>query len=716
MDKFKLETSIQFPFFKMNELVTYSEVKKPSGVAFILLVLISESKNKNDRLSKVLENFGIPKSLHYIFADNIQTLMSQDILEEFNFYKSNFDDYLIGSFKFTNKGKKIFAEESIPTGINKELKVPVFYNIAMNELSFNIDTELEPKPLMDCAITPDFFNKFECEKNVENFLNLQKGKGISVKKEEIITKVEQIDKENWIAKYDCDMNINGDDIDIKFDEVLLQKFFDANYNKEMINLAISFKNKFKFKSSFNDNLKLSNYGFDRIAGIIIPKEIDNILKQKNQLLITKGNYKSSNGFMINSDDSINKYDDTIEFIQVDMHDDVYAFVPGNFNFNNCLFGTITIPLVAKIKLTKEKLKKIIEPYVISQSSYSENNFRELVKITNITEDFKLAKEIIEGYMSNGTENNIVLLNEMKPYAISNAIILNIYRNLLEKNYNNYINNITEDNLDTVLKITASIPKFLNIPSNEVLSKIFKNLNVKNELKVYESLVNKGFDKSLVVLYVNPVNEVLKKRNPEEKSLIDLINYDDAILEMKRITNISDYKTYLYDEEKIDRNGFKANYNKAFNLQKSISIFKTRNESLFENYDGFMKLFSTINDDINMVEAALKNPNNLKVELIEKKISSGDYQFVFVNLSAKLEAILKNKYKLDGKLSDMLNEARNNDIIDKKIISDLHDFRDNRNANVHPEDRTSNYDANDLRRWTKEIFGLEVGKNESTSNS
>ena len=96
MDKFKIETSIQFPFLKMNELVTYSEVKKPSGVAYILLVLISESKNKSDRLANVLENFGIPKSLHYIFADNIQTLMDQEILEKFNFYKSEFDNYLIG--------------------------------------------------------------------------------------------------------------------------------------------------------------------------------------------------------------------------------------------------------------------------------------------------------------------------------------------------------------------------------------------------------------------------------------------------------------------------------------------------------------------------------------------------------------------------------------------------------------------------------------------
>ena len=707
MDKFKLETSIQFPFFKMNELVTYSEVKKPSGVAYILLVLISESKNKNDRLSKVLENFGIPKSLHYIFADNVQYLMEQGILEEFNFYKTEFDNYLIGSFQFTSKGKKIFAEESIPTGINKELKVPVFYNIAMNELLLKMDNDLDPKPLMDCAITPEFMDRFKNEKNVENFLNLQKGKGISVKKEEIITNVEQLDQENWIGKYDCDMNINGDNIEIKFDELLLQKFFDANYNQDMVNLAISYKNKFKFKSSFKDNLKLSNYGFDRIAGIIIPKEIDDVLKQKNQLLLTKGNYKTSNGYMITSSESIAKYDDTIEFIQVDMHDSVYAYIPGNFNFNNNLFGIITIPLALKIKLTEEELKNVIKPYVVSLSTYSEDNFKELVKVTNITDDLKLAKEIIEGYVNKDAESNIVLLNEMKPYAISNSGISNIYRELLEKNYSNYMDNLTEDNLDTALKITASIPKFLNIPNKDVLSRIFKNIKAKNELETYETLVSKGFDKSLVVLYVNPVIEALKIRNSEEKSVIDLINYDDALSEMKRITSINDYKSYLYDEEKINHNDFKTNYNKAFNLQKNIAVFRSGNEGLFANYDGFMNLFSTINDDINLVEAALKNPNNLKPELIEKKIASGEYQFLFVNLSAKLETILKNKYKLDGKLSDMLNDARSNGIIDKKIISDLHDFRDNRNAYVHPEDRTSNYNADDLRRWAKEIFDLEV---------
>ena len=81
MDKFKLETSIQFPFFKMNEVVTFSEVKKPSGVAYILLVLISESKDKRANLSQTLENFGVPRNLHYIFADTIQYLFDQNILK-----------------------------------------------------------------------------------------------------------------------------------------------------------------------------------------------------------------------------------------------------------------------------------------------------------------------------------------------------------------------------------------------------------------------------------------------------------------------------------------------------------------------------------------------------------------------------------------------------------------------------------------------------------
>ena len=472
-------------------------------------------------------------------------------------------------------------------------------------------------------------------------------------------------------------------------------------------MAISYKNKFKFKSAYKNDLRIGLYDSNKIVGLNIPKDVDDILKQKSQLLVSKGNYKTSNGYMIVSSDSINSYDSNIEFIQVDVHDMVYGFIPANFKFNNELLGEITIPLVLKVKISDDELKNLLKPYVNTLKVYSEDNFKELVKITNITDDFDLAKEVLTGYLNNDVESNIVILNEIKQYAISNAGILNIYKQLLETNYNEYLNLVTEDNLETILKITSSIPKFLNIQPIEVLSRIFDKIKTNNRLATYELLVGKGFDKALVLSYVNPVEDVLKNRNTEEKSLLDLINYDDAINALKEITSITDYKKYDYDEEKINHADFKINYNKAYNLQKNIQLFKVQNEELFKSYDGFMKLFSDINDDINLVEAALKNPNNVKPELIDKKIASGEYQFVFINLSAKLETILKTKYNLDGKLSDMLSEARSDKLIDKNIISDLHDFRENRNANIHPEDRTANYKAEDLRRWAKEIFDLEV---------
>ena len=54
---------------------------------------------------------------------------------------------------------------------------------------------------------------------------------------------------------------------------------------------------------------------------------------------------------------------------------------------------------------------------------------------------------------------------------------------------------------------------------------------------------------------------------------------------------------------------------------------------------------------------------------------------------------------------MLSEARRSGAIERNFATDLHDFRENRNAYIHPEDRTANFKADDLRRWSKEIFEL-----------
>lgn len=718
MAKFKLETSFQFPFFKMNEIVSYSEVKKPSGIAYMILVLISKSKDKNTLLAKVLENFGVPKTLHYIYADTINDLIRQEILECDYFDRSRFNEFRIGEFKFTAKGKKIFADESIPTGVTKEAKIPVFYDIAMNKLSLSMSQDLDPKPLMDSAITEEFMSQFRCNKDVEAFINLNKGKRIPIyengrvakneliKKEEIVTDVDEQSIENWVGKYDCDITLDGNNISFEFDEKPLKTFFDSNYSSEMVNKAIGFKNKFKFKFNYTDNLSVGDFSNKEIVSILIPKEIEDELKKKGQMLITKGNYNSQNYYIVENVDGLNAYDSACEFVIVDQADNKYAYVPGIFNFK-CDLGIINIPLVLKIKLSADELKQILSYSVRKLDNYNEDSFKNLVKITSVSKDYERAYEILSGYLNKDPESNIVLLNEMKSTAISNANISNKYKELLSENYDSYLKGVNEDNLETFLKITSSIPKFLNIPPKTVLDGIFTNIGtITHQQNVYEQLVEKGFDKSVVVLYSNPVPETLHSGESSEKTLADLINYDECLNNMKKLTSISDFNKYVFDEENVDKVLFKKNFNTAHSVEKNIEIFRSKNEELFKTYNGFMKLFSVINDDFNMLDAALADPKNIKKDLIEKKITAGEYQFVFVNLSAKLEIILKNKFSLEGKLSDMLSEARKNGSIDKAIATDLHDFRENRNAFIHPEDRTSSFKSDDLRRWCKEIFELE----------
>lgn len=736
MANFKLETSIQFPFFKVNELVSYSEVKKPSGIAFMTLVLLSESKDKKQLLSTVLDNFGVPKNLHYLFANTIGELITQDFLEmsddDLVYDTYEFDSYSIGDIAFTAKGKKIFAEKSIPTGVTKEAKIPVYYNIALKNLSFGIDNSMEPKPLMDSPISPEFMSNFKVEKNIEDFLNMNKGTRVPIyengkiakyeciKQEEVITDVKEQSLENWVGKYDCTINLNGNSCTFEFEDKAIQKFFETNYTNEMVNGFISFKSKFKFNNSaYAKNLKLEDYLKKELIGIVIPKDIDSYLKQKGQLFITKGNYLSSSyQNLINESNCIDCYDSSCEFITVDQSNNRVAFIPGVFVFDNEKFNKISIPLLAKVRLNEKELQYVLKPYIDSLNEYSEENFRNLVKISKISKDYDEAYKIFNCYLTNDCERNIVRLNEMKSTASMDSNILANYKESLRKNYDNYLGKVTEDNLESVLKITSSIPKFLNIQSKDVLAKIFDSIKeTKNNIGVYETLISHGFDKNLVVLYVNPIPDVFKQTELKDKSLSDFKNFDNNIKIMKSLSGIMDYKSYSFDEENIDKTEFKTSYKTAKSLMNQISFFKVKNESLFNDYEGFMKVFGTINDDFNMLDAALSNPKNIKKELISKKIDSGEYQFALINLSAKLELLLKTRFNLNGKLSDMLSEARKTGVIEKGVATDLHDFREVRNSYTHVDDREHEFTPNDLRRWCEEIFTLEENKkNEPQSNN
>ncbi len=733
MGKYKLETSIQFPFFKISELVSYTEVKKPSGIAYMLLVLLSESHDRALKITALLENFGIPKSLHHLFSEVINNLLQDGFLQMapgLVFRKEYFNDYELKDIEFTSKGKMIFAEKSVPTGVTKEAKIPVFFNVALNKLSLSMDSSQEPRPLMDSPITPEFMSKFRCEKDVEGFLNLNKGTRIPIyengkvakteliKKEEIITGIEPIVQENWVGKYDCIITLDGDNCSFDFGNRALLDFVTENYTNAMVSRMIFIKSKFKFSSAFSEGLKMSSFQGKNIVGVSIPKDLESLQRQKWELFLTKGNYLPSNcSDVISNADCLNEFDKSCEFIVVDQSGNKFGYVPGVFDFVSEKLNIISIPLVLKIKLSDDEFKSSLAPYILSLGEYSEENFRKLVSTTSISKDFESAFKMMESYLSQDAEKNIVRLNEMKPAALLNQSVLTKYKELLAKAFWRYLSSISEENMEMVMKLIKSIPRFLGLSEKEVLAKAFGSIGeIKNKVKAYEIFVEKGYDRKLVLLYVNPIEDVLNGVESHDDFLLDFLNFTKKIDYLKKMSGIDRLVGYSIDMEEIDKSEFQKAYRTAVSLYEKANLFRGQNESRFKGYDSFMRLFRNINDEFNMLDSALSNPMAIKREIVLKKIDSGEYQFVLVNLSAKLETTLKDKYSLTGKLSEMLSTAKAKGLISKDIINNLHDFRETRNSCVHVDGNVKEFKPDDLRRWCDEIFKLGGKDDEPSSNN
>ena len=76
----KFTTAIPFPLLVYKVNVRYNEVRKASGVAYILLDVIEKTAGSEDKICDVLLKFGIPRDLHYIFGKEISNLIGTEIL------------------------------------------------------------------------------------------------------------------------------------------------------------------------------------------------------------------------------------------------------------------------------------------------------------------------------------------------------------------------------------------------------------------------------------------------------------------------------------------------------------------------------------------------------------------------------------------------------------------------------------------------------------
>ena len=157
------------PLLEMTATINYQEVRQASGVAYIVLLFIRDSQDRDFLIHEKLNSIGVPARLHYIFAAEISRMSDADIVkisdsssrngEPFN--ENLFREYRIGDLELTEKGRKLLQEGMLPTGQTKQKQV-------MASLSFP-DRRLDFSGNFSGIIAPDSRNDASGE--LAGFLN-----------------------------------------------------------------------------------------------------------------------------------------------------------------------------------------------------------------------------------------------------------------------------------------------------------------------------------------------------------------------------------------------------------------------------------------------------------------------------------------------------------------------------------------------------------------
>lgn len=714
MEQFKIETSFPFPILKVGSLVTYTKVEKPSGISFIILVLINEPQFKNQKLSDLLVQFGVPVDLHSVFADEVQRLINElAIIECVYTYGSNlFSEYKLGDFFFTEKGKKIFKDEMIPSDLPIEGQFHVYFNPAKNELFFDTK-ELKLANLDSSALSKSFAAQFDYknESELEDYLNSIKGIGIKIKKEELITKVSLMDQEYFYTKYDGTLvfkPVKGT-LDFLFDNKALNTFYNQYFTPKIIQESLCLKNKFKAKGVVN-----SIYSIDKEN--ITYKTIDTydeILSKKTGVVITKGNYQPTSGTLTITEktivDSFDKSTETIHFFDSNT---VVGYAPVNTTWNlEKIPGTIQLPLLIEQSLTPAEINTLLEALPSKSSNYSIAYVRTLISLLTMMGKVPLLEEKLAGLLESPLTERIKRLEEIKNTQVMTSIKpwMTIQVQIC---FDEYFTNIPLDSLSSFLNNGQWMIRFLGTPQSILIRKIIDSNPKALKEELLMSLESNGFSVKDILREINimePLMNAVLQNNPlpiKGPFGQTLESLRQSLSGLKTLTGIKN-STEVLIKENLDTTVFIATYSGFKKLKEELANFRNYAPNEFVILDQYGVNFNYIHDAIREGQKAESNPKDINKKNILEKIQKREFLSAMVFMGVKLEWIFLKQYLLNGTLESSIDQLRDDKIL-SRFVKDLHEFRIMRNQFVHPGSKVPDPTLEQLQRWVNIIFE-EVNK-------
>ncbi|MCD8208009.1 MAG: hypothetical protein LUD72_08745 [Bacteroidales bacterium] len=731
--EYKLNCPFPVPAYIAH--ITYREIKKPSGFAYILLELIDNSSAVKGRISDVLQEFGIPEDLHYIFAKEMVSLMSSGVVQSYFYDKDSIVKYFgmlkIEDFSMTNTGREFFKEQAIPTGDNKYLSVPVYYNVVKDKFSTQSNSEIyiDDSPL---AGDTSLFERIEKNINtdaVEDLVEEQKTQ-IGLKKEEKVIPPVKIDKDRWLVTKsgkNMTLTFSCDGLSFSFNSDLENNFAFKYYDTENFGSIISGNPGLKF----SDNIRRGHVHFENLdfIDLFIPGEIQSVANRPCSLYVGI----ASDDFSFKSEGVTacieNEYSEAllsvlgenVLFAHFTDDGECHYYVANSFDVPcDKPDGRINVNLILSYAATDSQkaaflraLKDICMDEDVSPDyggvivyldkigfgvgdNCREYTDRKLEKASNSESKIELFLKTIDA-ISGGNKADEILPDTGR------------------KLYDGFISDTSIQNVGYKYQILKDLVKRLNITQRDHVSNLAsKFVTDDNAMESYETFINMGVSQNIVLSSVNVIKAYVQcVLNNEETVGGELARKFDSIRTyvwaLNDMLGIKSYKGEIPNEDGYDANRFITvcgNMEKAFGGLKGYRDF---DKIGFGQIDAYLEIYVPIRDTLVIEREAQKNVANVNRKYIDDLISKGRLNDAVCNLFIKLQDILAKMLKMNVGLGGfkLIEEASNRKVISNKVKQDLHELRLCRNKLQHLDERIKvDPTIPLLKKWASTVFSIE----------
>ena len=729
----QIKTSCPFPLLVHKANIKYNEVRKASGVAYILLELIAQSKGSKELISNALLKFGIPSDLHYVFGKELAGLLGTEIIksaykaEHFNNPKY-FSQIQVGEVTLTDKGKKMFKEGAIPTGAEKIKVKDIYFDPVKRKFDIAFS-----QPYSDIATTcldEKFVESIEIDiSGMEDYINAHPTQ-MGLKTEERIISFETEEPQWKGTRKDENITITIKDngAEFAFETSDETAFFNKYYTSQIMKEVMLLKNKYKFYDNEKNPAHVPTVRFEELdaTNLYIPDDIQKQVSRPCKIFIGKKTLsyeRTDNVIKIEDEVSgkiLNGVDQNVEFALLDNAGCRY-YRALNVQLSCEQLGDVfEMQLLVESQLPTDKFSEMIGGIfdLYLQKPFTSDNGKVILFVADVSKSATMFEKYASAKMDevNTIDEKIGVLLKLNEAFVKSDSWKPLFEKFASELYQKSVQEIRLDNMIYKNTVLSPLANALGMAKIEYVTSFSGGVTASEEpTLVYQALSAAGFTDNEILCVANVVEVYMRAVLDGDNIATDndlAAKFNTVRINLWKLNGIlgiedsSDYT--IKDDYNIDE--FFITY---ATYKSSVIAIERYREYAVKEYGALKRytdIYDPIHDLLSIERTAASHPDRITEKYIDEQISHGKYKDAICDLLVKLQYDLRKLLKADATTPahDLIEQAYGDDIIDRKQKDSLHQLRMCRNSFQHPELKQIPFDKETILEWKNNVLAINGG--------